>query len=247
MNYLSTPEEILEAARSVARSPWAAVDTEADSLHHYVEKLCLLQITTPDGDLVVDPLAGADLQPLVSALAGKPLTLHGADFDIRLLKRFYSFEPRMIFDTLLAAQLLGYDKQGLADLAKKHCGVVLPKAGQKADWSRRPLEEDLLVYAANDTHHLPLIRSRMEEELAALGRTSWQTQSCARLLKSLQETRPDRKDPDAAWQIKGSRALRGRALTLLRELWLWREEEAKRRDRPSFKVLNSEYLVQLAQ
>ena len=247
MKYVSSQEQVSEVVRSVQRSAWAAVDTEADSLHHYIEKLCLLQITTPDDDFVIDPLASADLQPLASALESKSLILHGADFDIRILKRFYAFTPREIFDTMIASQLLGYDKQGLADLAKKHCDVSLPKAGQKADWSRRPLTQELLVYAANDTHYLPVIKARLEAELEEKGRLSWLSQNCARLLKALNNPKAEKKDREHAWQIKGSRLLGGPALTLLKEFWNWREEEAKRRDRPSFKVLNSEYLIDMAQ
>ena len=159
-----------------------AVDTEADSLHHYIEKLCLVQVSVPEEDMVIDPLVSLDLKPLVELLNRKSLILHGADFDIRILKRFYAFEPREIFDTMIAAQLLGYEKQGLADLAEKHCGVVLSKSAQKADWSVRPLNEKLLLYAANDTHYLLPLRAKLQEELEALGRDGWHRQSCAKLL-----------------------------------------------------------------
>lgn len=247
MEYIYSPEALLKTVETVRRSPWAAVDTEADSLHHYIEKLCLVQISVPEHDFVIDPLAKLDLKPLVEALGTKPLLLHGADFDVRMLRRFWGLEPTEIFDTMLAAQLLGYEKQGLADLGLKHCGVVLPKAGQKADWSRRPLDRELLVYAANDTHYLKTISDNMKEELTALGRLEWHSQTCARLLKSLLAPSEETKsDPRKEWQIKGSRQLKGMELTYLRAIWYWREEEARRRDRPSFKVLNGEVLIDIA-
>ena len=231
----------------IQASPWVTLDTEADSLHHYIEKLCLVQISVPDHDLVIDPLAPIDLKPLIHILQKKPLVLHGADFDLRILKKTYGFEPAEIFDTMIAAQLLGYEKQGLADLAHRHCEVTLPKSAQKADWSERPLDETLLTYAANDTHYLPVIAERMTEELKALGRLEWHRQTCQKLIRTIQAAKEEKADAETAWQIKGSKVLKGPALTILRELWHWREEEARKRDRPSFKVLNAETMIDISQ
>jgi ribonuclease D len=246
LKYIDTPSLLEEACLVILRSSWAGLDTEADSLHHYIEKLCLVQVSTDDEDFVIDPLAGLDLTGLVSILNDKLLILQGADFDIRILKKFYpSFLPKEIFDTMIAAQLLGYDKQGLADLAFKHCGVVLPKSSQKADWSRRPLDDHLVTYAANDTHYLRPIYLQMKKELEALGRLSWQEQTCARLLKT---TLTPRENPHAGcpWQIKGCKDLSPRGLAILKELWQWREDQAQKKDRPSFKILHSEILVDIA-
>ncbi len=246
MRYINQPAFLAEALARIQVSPWVAVDTEADSLHHYFEKLCLMQISTADEDFVIDPLVPLDLGPLASLLSGKRLILHGADFDLRILKKTYGFAPSDIFDTMIAAQFLGYEKQGLSDLALKHCGVVLPKSAQKADWSERPLDEDLLAYAANDTHYLKTIADKMSEELTALGRLEWHRQTCQKLIRTIQLSKEDKNDPELAWQIKGSKELSGPALTILKELWRWREAEAKRRDRPSFKVMNSDILINIA-
>ena len=247
MKLINTPQLFKEACAAIARSPYACVDTEADSLHHYVEKLCLIQIGIDDEDFVIDPLSPLELRPLVEILSQKPLTMHGADFDIRILHRFYGFVPIEIFDTLLAAQLLGYEKQGLADLALKHCGVSLPKAGQKADWSIRPLAPELITYAANDTHYLNAIRNHLETELRELGRLDWQRQFCEKLVKATTTAKEEPSDTENDWQIKGSKKLNAKALTTLKTLWNWREEEAKRKDRPRFKVMHSEDLIQMAQ
>src|SRR5207253_1526880 len=115
-----------------------------------------------------------------------------------------NFEPKEIFDTNIAAQLLGYEGQGLADLAKRHCGLALSKKSQKADWSQRPLTEEMLVYAANDTHHLKTISDIMEVELRELGRWEWQKQNCNKTLKSAFIPREAKSD-ERAWQIKGSK------------------------------------------
>ena len=247
LKLINTSELFKEACEAIARAPYACVDTEADSLHHYVEKLCLIQVGTADEDFVIDPLSPLDLRPLVEILSQKPLTMHGADFDIRILHRFYGFVPVEVFDTLLAAQLLGYEKQGLADLALKHCGVSLPKAGQKADWSIRPLAPELITYAANDTHYLDAIRRCLEAELRELGRIDWQRQYCQKLVRTTTTAKEEKSDTENEWQIKGSKKLNSKALTLLKTLWNWREEEAKRKDRPRFKVMHSEDLIQMAQ
>jgi len=236
-----------EVVRQIRRSDWVAMDTEADSLHHYNEKLCLLQLSVEDEDFILDPLARLDLSSVVEALNEKKLILHGSDFDIRILKRYYPFHPRQIFDTMLGAQVLGYDKQGLADLANRHCGVTLSKKSQKADWSRRPLDQALLDYASKDTHYLKTIHDAMEKELLESGRLEWHRQNCEKLLRTVSIQRESKFEPGTEWQIRGCKELKGRALTTLKYLWRWREEEAKRKDRPSFKVTNSDILIEIAQ
>ncbi len=234
----------------ITGSAWAAVDTEADSLHHYVEKLCLVQISIAEYDFVIDPLISLDLGPLAQALSKKKLIFHGADFDIRMMRKASAtFTPVEIFDTMIAAQLLGYPKQGLADLVERHCGVVLSKSSQKADWSQRPLDEKMLTYAANDTHYLKVVSDTMRSELEALGRLEWHRQSCERALKGalIQRDEKEAGERAPAWQMKGSKALKGKALTIFKELWHWREKEAKRRDRPPFKVLNTDTLLEISE
>ena len=131
-----------------------ALDTEADSLHHYQEKICLIQLSVDGRHWIVDPLAGLDLTPLLALLEGRELLIHGCDYDLRLLFRSYQMRPSRVFDTMLAAQLLGREQIGLAALVETACGVALSKHGQRADWSRRPLTENLLDYAKDDTRYL---------------------------------------------------------------------------------------------
>jgi ribonuclease D len=231
---------ILEAADRIA------LDTEADSLHHYFEKVCLIQISTNRQDIIVDPLSGVDLKPMFEILAGKKLIIHGADYDLRMLRRDFNFSATSIFDTMTAAQLLGYSQIGYAALVEKHLGVVLSKHGQKADWSVRPLPEKLVHYASADTHFLFDVAREMETQLEALGRGSWHGEICSRLLETVAEGNR-LAEPDKQWRIKGWHSLKSpRAWGYLRELWQWRDQEAQRADFPPFKILRNETLIELA-
>ena len=143
-----------------------AIDTEADSLHCYKEKLCLLQISIPGHDDIVDPLADVDLAPLQDALANKEIVLHGADYDLRLLRRNLNFVPRRIFDTVIAARLIGIHEFSLAALVRRYFGIELAKGSQKANWAQRPLPKRMAEYAVNDTRYLLPMVERLEKELA---------------------------------------------------------------------------------
>ena len=220
------------------------IDTEADSLHCYFEKLCLIQISVPGHDLLIDPLAGFPLDPLFAAFDGKELIIHGADYDLRLLRRVGFAGPKRVFDTMIAARLCGIPEFSLAALIKRYFGVELTKASQKANWARRPLPPQMLDYAVKDTHYLLEIVAILEAELARLGRTEWFQQSCEKAIVASTITKE--RDPDQVWRITGSSELRGRASAILRELWHWRESEAQAVDRPTFHILHSEQLIEAA-
>jgi ribonuclease D len=223
---------------------WAAVDTEADSLHAYPEKVCLIQISTVAGDKLVDPLAGINLDPLLEALSGHELIMHGADYDLRLLLKHHKFVPSAIFDTMLAARLLGDQQFGFSNLAEKYLGVKLEKGPQKANWAMRPLTERMERYARNDTHYLKPLENRLKPALRASGRLAWHQESCASLVEECSRPRPV--DPDAVWRIKGSSPLGRPALAVLRALWHWREAEAIAANRPPFFILSHDAMVAIA-
>jgi ribonuclease D len=220
------------------------IDTEADSLHCYYEKLCLIQISIPGHDWLIDPLAGFPLDPLFSSFAGKELIIHGADYDLRLLRRVGFAGPERVFDTMIAARLCGIPEFSLAALIKRYFGVELTKASQKANWARRPLPPQMVDYAVKDTHYLLEIVGILEAELARLGRTAWFQQCCEKAIAASTITKE--RDPDQVWRITGSSELRGRASAILRELWHWRESEAQVVDRPTFHILHSEQLIEAA-
>ena len=209
--------ELLPHLESVDR---VAIDTEADSLHCYREKLCLLQISIPGRDVIVDPLADVDLAPLRDALAKKEIVLHGADYDLRLLRRNMSFVPQRIFDTALAARLIGIREFSLAALVQRYLQIELAKGSQKANWAQRPLPTRMAEYAVNDTRYLLPMAERLETELNSRNRMEWFRQSCQRAVEQAAIDRE--RDLDEAWRISGAGKLPGQASAVLRELWNWR-------------------------
>src|SRR5213080_1650738 len=233
--------ELLPQLESVDR---VAVDTEADSLHCYREKLCLLQVSLPGRDYIVDPLADVDLAPLCAALERKEIVLHGADFDLRLLRRGLNFTAQRLFDTVIAARLLGIREFSLAALVKRYFDVQLGKGSQKANWARRPLPARMLEYALNDTHYLLPLAERLESQLKQCDRIDWLRQSCQRAIEQAAVERV--RDEDEVWRVRGSASLRGRAAALLRALWQWREKEAEAADRPPFHILQNHELLNAA-
>jgi ribonuclease D len=220
------------------------IDTEADSLHHYSEKLCLIQLAVDGHFALIDPLALPDLSELLVLLDKTEIWLHGADYDLTLLKRTYDWSPHRICDTQIGARLCGQRPFGLAALVERHCGIVLCKSSQKADWSQRPLPAKMQAYAVDDVRYLGRIADILVRELTEKGRLDWFTQSCATLRRDVLK-RPDR-DKEDAWRINGSGRLKPAGLAVLRELWQWRDATAASRDVPSFKVLNNQQLLGMA-
>jgi ribonuclease D len=222
-----------------------ALDTEADSLHSYFEKVCLVQLSLSGMHYVVDPLRGLDLHELLSALAETRLIVHGGDYDLRIMRTSLGFRPRReVFDSMIAAQLLGFDQIGLAALVERYFAISLGKEGQKWDWSRRPLSERQLRYATNDTRFLEPLAERLRRDLHARGRLEWHEESCRAMVQASARDRP--RDPADIWRIKGSGRLTRGQLVYLRELWKWRDRQAQRRDVPAFKVLGNQQLIELA-
>lgn len=245
-SYIDTREGWQRLAKTMTAAGRIAVDTEADSLHHYYEKVCLIQLTAAGENFILDPLAGFDLTEFVELLAGKDLIFHGADYDLRMLLAGFGFRPRgELFDTGIAAQLLGYQRLGLATLLEDLLGVTLSKGGQKFNWSRRPLPEDKIAYAVNDTRFLEPLADILQHRLAELGREEWARESCQALVQATGQPRPA-KEPDRVWRIKGLKDLDREELCLVRALWHWREREAESVDLPPFKVLGNQPLIALA-
>ena len=241
---IDTPAQLSAVISSIEPVDRIAVDTEADSLHCYREKLCLLQLSVSEHDFVIDPLALSDLESLATLLRQREIVLHGADFDLRLLRRSMGLVPQRIFDTVIAARMSGQRHFSLAALVHRYFHVDLPKGSQKANWAQRPLPKRMLAYAINDTHYLLGLATQMEQELTEIGRLDWFRQSCERAVEQAANDRT--RDPDEIWRISGSGALRGRAAAVLRELWHWREKEAEAVDRPAFHILHNEELLRAA-
>ena len=221
-----------------------ALDTEADSLHNYFEKVCLIQLSLGEEHYLVDPLAGLELSGFLEALAVKPLILHGGDYDLRMMRTSLGFRARCeVFDTMIAAQLLGIEEIGLAALIERFFAVTIEKAGQKSDWSRRPLSEKQLTYAVNDTRFLEPLAQCLARELSERGRLEWHVESCRAMVQS--SGRDKSRDPDDAWRISGAGRLTRRQLGYLHVIWHWRDEHARRANQPPFKVFGNQQILEL--
>ena len=225
-----------------------ALDSESDSLHHYKEKVCLVQMASDRGEAVLlDPLALRDLTPLGPVFADPSVTkvLHGADYDVTTLKRDFGFAFASLFDTMIAARFLGLPAIGLQAVAQAELGVAISKDSQKDDWSVRPLSPRQEAYALADVQHLLALHAGLVAKLKDAGRFEWVLEESA-AVAALPAARRER-DPEAWQSVKGARKLKPRALAVLREVYGWREQRAEAKDVPSFKVFGTEPLLELAE
>lgn len=243
--YIDTPEGADAYLDSIAKNEVIALDTEGASFHRFIDRIYLLQLSTRDSTAVIDPLPLATPAGLGRLLESErtEVVFHDADYDLRLLRQDYGWQVRNIFDTRVAAQLLGIKSFGLAALLERSFGVKLDKKHQRADWSMRPLTAGMLEYAAQDTMYLLDLRDQLAGELRAKGRWSWAEEEFTRL----EETRWDGDDDANAFlRIKGARDLNRRELAVFRELVHWRNEVARRADRATFRVIGNEPLMDIA-
>jgi ribonuclease D len=243
---IETEATLAELAGRLRGEPLLAVDTEAASFHRYLDRVYLLQISSRGETAVVDPLATGGLAPIGELLTdpGIEIVFHDADYDLRLLNREYGFTAQNLFDTRIASQLLNEPGIGLAALLEKYVGIKLDKRFQRADWSARPLSPEMLAYAAADTHYLLQLRDILHAHLAERGRLGWAQEEFA-LLEDIRGGASDQAEP--GWiRLKGAKALKGRELAILREIWEWREEAARRADRATFRILNNEPMLAMA-
>lgn len=224
----------------------AALDTEAASFHRYYDRIYLLQISTPDETAVIDPLTLSDPGPLGKLLADSnvELVFHDADYDLRVLQRDYQFRARRLFDTRIAAQLLGEPGVGLGSLLEKYFGIHLDKRMQRADWSRRPLTDEMIAYAAGDTAHLLDLRNRLESNLEKAERLHWAQEEFERL-EDITWSQQNH-DGNGFLKLKGAKGLKPREMAVLRSLHDWRERRAAEADRAAFRILGNDTLMRLS-
>ena len=290
-NVIASEQELADLIRQIRAADRVALDTEADSLHSYREKHCLIQISAPsavtlsnveglrgiaskvalrDGqpglaasggcvaaspslgmtvqsvcDFIVDPLSNLDLEPLRLVLEPREIVLHAADYDLRMLRRGLNFTASKIFDTVVAARLLGIREFSLGALVKRFFGIELHKHSQKANWALRPLPPRMLKYAMDDVHYLLPFAAILEEELERVHRRDWFRQSCERAIELAAAQRE--RMQDELWRIGGAGALDPHTGAVLRALWQWREAEAEMVDRPPFHILQNRELLNAAE
>ena len=243
--YLEAPEAVARFVGSIANTRSIALDTEGASFHRFIDRIYLLQLSTREASAIIDPLSIGTPDDLGRLLESRDVEVvfHDADYDLRLLHQDYGWRVTNIFDTRVAAQLLGIRAFGLAALLEKYFGIKLDKKHQRADWSMRPLTHGMLEYAAQDTAFLLDLRDRLGNELEKLNRASWSQEEFARLEGTRWEAENER---EAFLRVKGARDLTRRQLALLRELVIWRDGVAKTVDRATFRVVSNETLLELA-
>lgn len=242
---ITTPARLAEVADILKAQTEIAVDLEMDSLHHYREKVCLVQISTRQHSWLIDPLALASLSPLAAPLADPEIVvvMHGSDYDIRSLHRDFGIEVTNLFDTMISARFLGIGEFGLAALLKARFGIELDKKYQKADWSKRPLSREMCAYATADTSDLLPLYDQFREELTNKGRLEWLEEE-GRLVC---QARVSEKDGPLFLYCKGANKLRGHSLAILEELLQIRDQQSELLDRPPFKVLSADTLIEIAE
>ena len=254
MSRLHPPTVVTEApqlASLVTRlsgQPAIAVDTESNSLYAYQEQVCLIQFSVPGTDYLVDPLSDLDLGPLGEVFASPAVEkiFHAAEYDIMCLRRDYGWTFDSLFDTMWAARVLGWPRSGLGNILHERFGVRLDKRWQRYDWGRRPLAPEALAYARLDTHYLLPLRDQMLAELKEKGRVEEAREFFGQVAHAEPNFKPFDPDRDL-WRVKGVWDLEPEDRAALRELLVWRDSEARRRNRPPFKVINDQGLVALAQ
>ena len=216
------------------------LDLEADSLYRYAERICLIQVCYAEEVRLVDPLDGSEMKPLVDWLQTARIWMHGADYDMSLMLRDWKMVPPFLYDTQIAAQLLGFQRFGYGSLVEQCFGVELSKSSQKADWGRRPLSDRMLKYACDDVRYLLPLAERLENELKEKGRYDWFLQSCEGARTRVLERESEEKE---TWRIGGSGRLNPSGLRYLQALWNWRDREAADWNRPSFMVATNKELL----
>lgn len=244
---IATPEDLHAAVARWAQAPWLTVDTEFVRVDTYHARLCLIQIGDGREAACVDTLALSDLTPLLDLLESPHSikVFHAPGQDLEILVRLRGRGPQPLFDTQIAATLLGIgDQIGYAGLIEKRLGIVVDKSLSRTDWARRPLREAELAYAAADVSHLATIYPVMQEELIACGRLAWLAEDCARQVEPAQYAT----HPEDAWQrLKGLARLSPRAQVVAAALCAWRETEAQARDRPRKWIVEDDAIYRLAE
>lgn len=238
--------DLLDITTRLHEAQLVALDMEADSFHHYRPKVCLIQLTFSGSNYLVDPLADLDLADFMEALSAKDLIIHDAGYDLRMLFADFGFVPKgMIFDTMIAAGLAGMKNVGLSAMMHEVFGAPTAKHHQKADWSRRPLPDYLLDYAAEDTKFLFQIKDYLEAKLNELGRLEWHEESCRNAIKVALAAKEPQMDEDQ-WRVKSSGTLKPKEMAFLKQLWYWRDDIARKTNIAPFMIVRNEDLMKLA-
>lgn len=240
--------DLRRLADHLQRQPVVGVDTESNSLYAYQEQVCLIQFSTAQADYLVDPLSLDTLAPLSSLFANRQIEkiFHAAEYDLICLHRDFNFEFDNLFDTMWAARVVGREAIGLSSLLEAEFGVKADKRYQRANWGKRPLSDDMLAYARQDTHYLIPLRNRLYRELEESDRLALALEDFQRMETLYERSSLNGTPPDCWERINGTRDLNPQQMAILKALCEYRETVARRRDRPVFKVMGDSTLVSIA-
>ncbi len=244
--YIDQPQQLQDLVHDLLQQPAVGLDTESNSLFAYQERVCLIQLSTSDQDYLVDTLALSDLGCLASFFASPTIQkiFHAAEYDLICLKRDYGFDILNVFDTMIAARTLGYQQVGLGAVVEGQLGVHLDKRYQRANWGQRPLKPEMLEYARLDSHYLISLRDKFLSQLVEKGHLSIFNEDCERLSRTSQPMANHKVD---VWRVKGATDLKPRQVTTLQALLDLRENIARSEDRPPFKIMSDQALLEIAQ
>ena len=236
-----------ETIDSLSASDKLAFDTESDSFYRYHERVCLMQFSDSSRDYIYDPLSHGLVPKLRTVLEASDRTvfLHGGDFDVLSMRRDFDLKFGKLFDTLIAARCLGITSFGLASLLESILGIKISKSEQRSDWGRRPLTDKQIRYARQDTSDLLRLAESLSERIDKLDRMNWVTQDCELLRQ--REPKPKQFDPEGWRKLRGAAGLDPIARKVVCGLYLWRETEAKRRNRTPFRVISNDVIIDIGQ
>ncbi len=241
------PQKLNAVAQELAAAEIIAVDTESNSLYAYQEQVCLIQFSTRQKDYLIDTLALQDLSPLGPIFnSDKTLKVfHAAEYDLICLFRDYGFRFKFLFDTMIAARILGYHQVGYGSLLEKYFGVEMNKKFQRANWGKRPMKPEMLEYARLDSHFLIPLQEHLRKELEEAGLWELALEDFRRLTQGIEDTTCTSEED--FWKLRGARDLSPEKAAVLKSLYLFREEQAAAQDHPPFKVISNQALVEIAQ
>jgi ribonuclease D len=242
--FVDTPEGLDRLVSAIKDLDLIAVDLEADSMYHFQDKVCLIQLAVGHQIFIVDPIKLESIELLKSIFIDNRIRkiFHGADYDIRSLFRDFDIVIHNLFDTELACRFLGIQQSGLNAVIQSFFRVKLEKKYQKKDWSQRPLPHDMINYAAKDVQYLLQLSDILKKKLIQKNRLSWVEEEC----QLLSTVRPNTNhDAPLFLNFRGAGKLNSSELAVLEEILIWRRETARKKDRPLFKILGNHHILKL--